>query len=109
MDNGEIISVVQEADADYRVGDRVRLLRASDGTSRVLLNNLSSYVDRMDLTLVGIKNPQNLNMILGQSHFIKTVVHRFKHFKLIAILFGCLNQCLNIFWKTRTTITAPGI
>ncbi len=35
MDNGEIISVVQEADADYRVGDRVRLLRASDGTSRV--------------------------------------------------------------------------
>ncbi len=27
----------------------------------------------MDLTLVGIKNPQNLNMILGQSHFIKTV------------------------------------
>lgn len=35
MDNGEIVSVVQEADADYRVGDRVRLLRASDGTSRV--------------------------------------------------------------------------
>ncbi len=27
----------------------------------------------MDLTLVEIKNPQNLNMILGQSHFIKTV------------------------------------
>lgn len=27
----------------------------------------------MDLTLVDIKNPQNLNMILGQSHFIKTV------------------------------------
>lgn len=35
MDNGEIISVVQEADADYRVGDRVRLLRSTDGTSRV--------------------------------------------------------------------------
>ncbi len=27
----------------------------------------------MDLSLVEIKNPQNLNMILGQSHFIKTV------------------------------------
>ncbi len=27
----------------------------------------------MDLSLVDIKNPQNLNMILGQSHFIKTV------------------------------------
>ena len=35
MDNGEIVSVVQEVDADYRVGDRVRLLRASDGSSRV--------------------------------------------------------------------------
>lgn len=27
----------------------------------------------MDLSLVDIKNPQNLNMILGQAHFIKTV------------------------------------
>lgn len=35
MDSGEIVSVVQEADADYRVGDRVRLLRSSDGSSRV--------------------------------------------------------------------------
>ncbi|NCD25266.1 MAG: hypothetical protein EOL86_06715 [Deltaproteobacteria bacterium] len=35
MDNGEIVSVVQEADDEYFVGDRIRLLRASDGTSRV--------------------------------------------------------------------------
>ena len=27
----------------------------------------------MDLTIVPIKNPQSLNMILGMSHFIKTV------------------------------------
>lgn len=35
MDNGEIVSVVQEDDAPFRVGDRIRLLRASDGTARI--------------------------------------------------------------------------
>lgn len=35
MDNGEILSVVQEADAAFRVGDRIRLLRANDGTARI--------------------------------------------------------------------------
>lgn len=35
LDNGEIIAVVQERDDDYRVGDRVRILRGPDGSTRV--------------------------------------------------------------------------
>ena len=35
LDNGEILSVVQESDVVFGVGDRVRVLRGTDGTSRV--------------------------------------------------------------------------
>jgi outer membrane lipoprotein SlyB len=35
LDNGEILVVVQENDAAYRVGDRVRILRDNQGTTRV--------------------------------------------------------------------------
>ena len=35
LDNGEIIAVVQEKDDEYAVGDRVRILKGSDGTTRV--------------------------------------------------------------------------
>jgi outer membrane lipoprotein SlyB len=35
LDNGELLVVVQENDAVYRVGDRVRVLRDSQGTTRV--------------------------------------------------------------------------
>ena len=35
LDNGEILSVVQENDVVFGVGDRVRVLRGTDGTSRV--------------------------------------------------------------------------
>lgn len=35
LDNGRLMAVVQEEDAFYRVGDRVRLLKADDGTWRV--------------------------------------------------------------------------
>lgn len=35
MDNGEIIAVVQEADDEYAVGDRVRIVRTPDGATRV--------------------------------------------------------------------------
>jgi outer membrane lipoprotein SlyB len=35
QDNGEILVVVQENDAVYRVGDRVRILRDNKGTTRV--------------------------------------------------------------------------
>ncbi len=35
LDNGQIIAVVQEADDEYVVGDRVRILKGPDGTSRV--------------------------------------------------------------------------
>lgn len=35
LDNGELLVVVQENDAAYRVGDRVRVLRDSKGTTRV--------------------------------------------------------------------------
>ena len=35
LDNGQIIAVVQEADDQYAVGDRVRILRGPDGTTRV--------------------------------------------------------------------------
>jgi outer membrane lipoprotein SlyB len=35
LDNGELLVVVQENDAVYRVGDRVRVLRDSRGTTRV--------------------------------------------------------------------------
>ncbi len=34
-DNGEIIVVVQEKDDDFRVGDRVRIVQAPDGTTRI--------------------------------------------------------------------------
>jgi outer membrane lipoprotein SlyB len=35
LDNGEILVVVQENDAPYKVGDRVRILRDASGTTRV--------------------------------------------------------------------------
>jgi outer membrane lipoprotein SlyB len=35
LDTGEILSVVQEADMDFYAGERVRVLRANDGSSRV--------------------------------------------------------------------------
>jgi outer membrane lipoprotein SlyB len=35
LDSGEILVIVQEQDADYRVGDRVRVVSDSRGTSRV--------------------------------------------------------------------------
>lgn len=35
LDNGELLVVVQENDAVYKVGDRVRILRDSKGTTRV--------------------------------------------------------------------------
>lgn len=35
MDNGEIIAVVQEADDEYAVGDRIRVVRTPDGATRV--------------------------------------------------------------------------
>ncbi|MFH1487721.1 MAG: glycine zipper 2TM domain-containing protein [Pseudomonadota bacterium] len=35
LDNGETIAVVQEADVKFMTGDRVRVLKSSDGTTRV--------------------------------------------------------------------------
>ena len=35
LDNGQALVVVQEADEAFLVGDRVRILRGSDGTTRV--------------------------------------------------------------------------
>ncbi|MFP4315009.1 MAG: glycine zipper 2TM domain-containing protein [Desulfovibrionales bacterium] len=35
LDNGEIVSIVQEPDVVYRTGDRVRVLTAPDGSARV--------------------------------------------------------------------------
>jgi len=35
LDTGEIVTVVQEADIQFYSGERVRLLRANDGSSRV--------------------------------------------------------------------------
>lgn len=35
LDSGEILTVVQEADMEFFPGDRVRLLRSNDGSSRV--------------------------------------------------------------------------
>lgn len=35
LDNGELLVVVQENDAVYKIGDRVRILRDSKGTTRV--------------------------------------------------------------------------
>jgi len=35
LDTGEVLSVVQEADLQFSPGERVRVLRANDGTSRV--------------------------------------------------------------------------
>lgn len=35
LDNGETVSVVQESDVVFSAGERVRVLRARDGTSRV--------------------------------------------------------------------------
>jgi outer membrane lipoprotein SlyB len=35
LDNGELLVVVQEKDAIYQVGDRIRILRDATGTTRV--------------------------------------------------------------------------
>ncbi len=35
LDNGELLTIVQEADDVYNPGDRVRVLRAPNGTTRV--------------------------------------------------------------------------
>ncbi|CAK7004367.1 MAG: Outer membrane lipoprotein SlyB [Desulfovibrio sp.] len=39
LDNGQTISVVQAVDGDYRVGDRVRVLRSSGNRARVTHEN----------------------------------------------------------------------
>lgn len=35
LDNGAIQVIVQEKDDDYRIGDRIRIVKGADGTSRV--------------------------------------------------------------------------
>jgi len=35
LDEGRVISIIQEADVQFMVGDRVRVLTAEDGTTRV--------------------------------------------------------------------------
>jgi outer membrane lipoprotein SlyB len=35
LDDGRIMVIVQEKDDEYAVGDRVRIVQASDGTMRV--------------------------------------------------------------------------
>jgi outer membrane lipoprotein SlyB len=35
MDDGQLIAVVQEADEEFAVGDRVRIVKGRDGTTRV--------------------------------------------------------------------------
>jgi outer membrane lipoprotein SlyB len=35
LDSGELLTVVQEADLQFYSGERVRVLRANDGSSRV--------------------------------------------------------------------------
>lgn len=35
LDNGRVIAVVQEKDDEFQVGDRVRVLEAPDGTTRI--------------------------------------------------------------------------
>ena len=35
LDNGELLVVVQEQDDDYRVGDRIRVLKDARGTTRI--------------------------------------------------------------------------
>lgn len=35
LDNGAMIAVVQEADENFTVGERVKLIQSNDGTSRV--------------------------------------------------------------------------
>ncbi len=35
LDNGQIMAVVQEVDDQYAVGDRIRILKSADGTTRV--------------------------------------------------------------------------
>lgn len=36
LENGEVVSIVQGADREYRVGDEVKVLRNPDGTARVI-------------------------------------------------------------------------
>lgn len=35
LDNGELLAIVQEKDSEYRIGDRVRVLRDAQGNARV--------------------------------------------------------------------------
>ena len=35
LDSGQTLAIVQEADETFNVGDRIRVLTASDGTKRV--------------------------------------------------------------------------
>jgi outer membrane lipoprotein SlyB len=35
LDNGELLAIVQEKDSEYRIGDRVRVLRDAKGNARV--------------------------------------------------------------------------
>ncbi len=35
MDDGQLLAVVQEADEEFAIGDRVRIVRGRDGTTRV--------------------------------------------------------------------------
>ena len=44
MDHGEIIAVVQAADEGFQVGDRVTILRLTDGSTRVVQQTYDSLV-----------------------------------------------------------------
>ena len=35
LESGEVLLVVQEKDAEYKVGDRVRVVKGADGTTRI--------------------------------------------------------------------------
>lgn len=35
LDNGQLIAVVQEADEEFAVGDRIRIVKGRDGTTRI--------------------------------------------------------------------------
>ena len=35
LESGEVLVVVQEKDAEYKVGDRVRVVKGADGTTRI--------------------------------------------------------------------------
>jgi len=48
-------------------------IRGSKWRSRLAASTYAKGVKRWDLTLVPVAIPENANVIIGQSHFIKTV------------------------------------